>query len=345
MSAQNIGDKVPKYGPAVPPVGVLWSALRVGGEGIELDFLTGITGAAFRTCVDKEVSDEVLWAEGNRFAENALPILGYELHFIARGFGRGPMKTADREKIFTTLQVAIDGGTPVFLTGSFGWALVLGYDKGKKQYWVRQAAPWNTAQDMSQCPPWHTGAEQEERWEDEAKLAEMESGIDLAFLQKRGRALPNRGLAINALRHAVTHMSRKSRETAHFGLGAIRFLREQILSQAEGQTWGAHIFGAALPVQVIFTTLNRTKAAVFLRAVAEDFGGEKGSLLGQCASAYDDSAQTWLTLQCSLPNPKAYYESKESVNPSPDILHSMAELLKQIAEIEERALHLLEGVV
>ncbi|MEW6357073.1 MAG: hypothetical protein AB1696_12155 [Planctomycetota bacterium] len=345
MSAHNISNKVPKYGPAIPPVGVLWSALRTEGEAVELGFLTGVTGAAFRTCVNEAMNDEALLAEGNRFAENALPLLGYEIRFLARGFGKGKVNAPEREKIFTLLQVTLDGGTPVLLTGPFGWALVLGYDKGNKQYWIREAAPRNAVHDMALSPPWQAGSEQEERWEDEETLAEMEGGLNLAVLRKRGQRLPDRGLAINALRHAVAHISKKGPGPMHFGLNAITFLRGQLLKEAEESKWEARVLGADLPLQVIFATLNRHKAVEFLKDLAPEFAGEKKSSLGECAAAYAEAAQTWLTLQCSLPNPKAYEEKRESAQASPDSLRSMAELLKQIFEIEERALHLLEGVV
>ena len=72
MSSQNISEKAPKYGPAVPPVGLLWSALRAAGETIDLSFLAGISGAAFRTCFDQEGSDDVLWLEGDRAAEKIM---------------------------------------------------------------------------------------------------------------------------------------------------------------------------------------------------------------------------------------------------------------------------------
>ena len=345
MSAQNISDKVPKYGPAIPPVGMLWSALRADGEAIDLDFLAGISGAAFRTCFDEEGVDDVLWREGEKIADNALPILGYELRPILSGFSHGQKLDGKlRERVVTEVQVAIDGGNAVLVSGSFGWGMVLGYDKAKQQYWLRQMAPWNAVHDMTHCPPWDAGKEQEERWEQEDKLLDSTAGVDLAVLRKRGKSLPRKGLAVNALRHAIAHARKKAVESRHFGLEAIDFFAKRLDREADEQKWDPQIYGASLPMQVIFLALNRAMAVHFLKEAAEEFDGSRKSTLGECVAIYEESAHEWLTLQASLHNPQAYYENRDSVKTDPAVPQLVSESLKKILGIERRAVTMLEAV-
>lgn len=345
MSAQNISDKVPKYGPAAPPVGILWSALRAAGEKVELEFLTGISGAAFRTCFDENGSDETLWQEGARAADNALPILGYELRSLCGCAGK-KLSSTDREKCLTELHVAIDQGTPVIATGSFGWSLLLGYDKPQRQVWLRQVSPWNAVHDMSRCPPWEAGLEQEERWEQEDRLVgELERGMKVGVLQKRGKPLPKRGLVVNALRHAVLHAKEKPRGTKHLGLGALEFFRHRLQKEAEDLKWDPQVSRASLPMQVIFLAVSRAAAVGFLKHGAAEFDRDKKALLEKCSAIYAESAREWLALQTVLPNPQAYYESRGSAKNDPELLRHMAESLGKVLEIERRAYTELEGAV
>jgi len=274
MAEHSIADKAAKYGPGVPPVGFLWSALRAAGEEIELDVLSGISCAALSTLVHKDCKQDVLWQQSSSAAETALPLLGYKLTFLVQDFQRESKKLeSSRDEVFKAVKDAIDKGTPVLVEGLYGWGLILGYDDGSPRYLFRHAAPWKAVHDMGKCPPWEQGSEQEERWETEDSFASgWEMGINLSVLQKFGKGLPPRGTVHTAVRRIVERAKQSGTGDIRTGLAALTFWADLLERESKQQEWDTFTYGVAVPAQVIFTTINRAAGARFLAAVAGDGG-------------------------------------------------------------------------
>jgi len=343
--AEKILKKVPTYGPAVPPIGTLWTALRVAGESIEIDTLAGVSGAAFSTFVNDNCSVDVLQRQGRIACENVLPYMGYRQTFIVEDLSRKTKKLSESpDKIFERVRASIDAGVPVLVEGIRNWGIIIGYDD-KGRFWLRDATPWSAIHDMGKCPPWDVGTEQKESWVEAKTLAsEWGDGVDMFFIEKRGKGMPLSGATHAAIRKAVAHARDKGEGSLKKGLNALEFLASSLEREAREPQWNDFVYGVSLPAQVIFLTVNRACAVRFLQAAANEFSGETASAVQRATDIFKEANGEWLALQALLPNPQRYLESKETAKKYPEQRSAMVEHLRKIHEIETRAITELEGV-
>ena len=282
-----------------------------GKGGADYDWLSGVSGSAFRVQIGEE--GWVIYAPfataGFDCSEPAAAALGWKIDWSERG-----EDGANTESVREAIVTSIDAGLPALLSRE-ECSIITGYEAGGGVLVIRQVGAGEAGYTT-------------------VMLEELEGWHDVGVIEEAGPEPDRRDSVLAALQLAVRLNGTERHGDLASGQHAYRLWAER-LENVDGPH-EAHSNGYAY----CCLDTKRFAATKFLRMAADELGGEAGAHVESAADIYQQIVDTLREKRDELPEPWMLFpwDLDRIGGWTREHRHAQAKILREIAALEAKGI-------